>query len=106
MTKFMFKVAYTPEGDRGLLKEGGTSRRAAIKKLVESVGGKVEAFYFTYGEDDAMLIAEFPDPISELAISMAVNASGAVRLSSTPLITPEDVDAACKRPVSYRAPGA
>jgi len=106
MPKFMVKVSYTTDGTRGLLKEGGTGRRAAVQKLIEGVGGKVEAFYYAYGEDDAYLIIDVPDATSGLAVSLAVNASGAVRASTIPLITPEELDAASKKSVSYRAPGA
>jgi uncharacterized protein with GYD domain len=106
MPKFMIKASYTVEGVRGLLKEGGTARRAAVQKIIEGIGGKVEAFYFAYGEDDAYVIAELPDAASGLAVSLAVNASGAVRLSTIPLITPEEIDAASKKSVAYRAPGA
>ena len=106
MPKFMVQASYTAEGARGLLKEGGTGRRAAVQKLIESLGGKVEAFYFAYGEYDVYVIADFPDAASGLAVSLAVNASGAVRLSTVPLITPEEIDAAGKRSVAYRAPGA
>ncbi len=106
MPKFMIKASYTSEGARGLLKEGGTGRRAAIQKLIEGIGGKVEAFYYAYGEDDAYVITDVPDTTSGLAISLAVNASGAVRLSTIPLITPEEIDAACKKSLTYRAPGA
>ena len=106
MPKFMIKVSYTVEGTRGLLKEGGTGRRAAIQKLIEGIGGKVEAFYFAYGEDDAYVITEVPDATTGLAVSLAVNASGAVRLTTIPLITPEEIDAASKKSVQYRAPGA
>ena len=106
MPKFMVKASYTTEGTRGLLKEGGTGRRAAVQKLAESLGGKVEAFYFAYGEDDAYVLIDVPDATSGLAVSLAVNASGAVRVSTIPLITPEEIDAACKKSVAYRAPGA
>jgi uncharacterized protein with GYD domain len=106
MAKFMIKASYTPEGARGLLKEGGTGRRATVQKLIESLGGKVEAFYFAYGADDAYVITDVPDAASGLAVSLAANASGAVHLSTIPLITPEEMDAACKKSVSYRAPGA
>jgi uncharacterized protein with GYD domain len=106
MPKFMVKASYTAEGTRGLIKDGGTGRRAAVQKLIESLGGKVEAFYFAYGEHDAYVIADFPDAAAGLAVSLAVNASGAVRLSTIPLITPEELDAASKRSVAYRAPGA
>lgn len=106
MPKFMIKASYTTEGTRGLLKDGGSARRAVVQKLMEAIGGKVEAFYFAYGDADAYLIVDAPDATAALAVSMAVNASGAVRLSTIPLISPEEMDAACKKSVPYRAPGA
>jgi uncharacterized protein with GYD domain len=106
MAKFLVKASYTAEGTRGLVKEGGTARRAAIQKLIEGLGGKLEAFYFTYGENDVMVIAELPDASSGLALSLAANASGAIRLATVPLITTEEFDDAAKRSVAYRAPGA
>ena len=106
MPKFLIKASYTTDGVRGLLKEGGTARRAAVVKLIEGMGGKVESFYYAYGENDAYVISELPDATSGIAISLAVNASGAVRLSTIPLITPEEIDAASKKSVAYRAPGA
>jgi uncharacterized protein with GYD domain len=106
MPKFLIRATYTTEGTRGLLKEGGTKRRAAVQELIEAAGGKLEAFYYAYGEDDAFIIADLPDATTGLGISLTVNASGAVRLSTLPLITPEELDAASKKGVKYRAPGA
>lgn len=106
MPKFLLKASYTTDGVRGLLKEGGTGRRATVVKLIEGLGGKVESFYYAYGENDAYVIGELPDATTGIAVSLAVNASGAVRLSTIPLITPEEIDAACKKSVGYRAPGA
>jgi uncharacterized protein with GYD domain len=106
MAKYLVKASYTKEGTQGLLKEGGAARRAAIQKLIESLGGKLEAFYFTYGEEDVLVIADLPDVSTGLALSLAANSSGAIRLSTVPLITPEEFDAAAKKSVPYRAPGA
>lgn len=106
MPKTLIKVAYTAEGTRGLLKDGGSARRAAVQKVVEGMGGKMESFYYAYGEFDAYLVVDMPDATSGLAITLAVNATGAVRLESVPLITPEEIDAASKKSVPYRAPGA
>lgn len=105
MPKFLIKASYTAEGTRGLMKEGGTSRRAAVQKLVEGLGGKLEAFYYAYGEADAYVVTDMPDAAAEQAVSLAVNATGMVRISTVPLITPEEIDAACKKSVAYRAPG-
>jgi uncharacterized protein with GYD domain len=88
------------------MKEGGTARRAALQKVVEGVGGRIDAFYFAYGDADVYVISDLPDANTAMALSLAVNASGAVRLSTIPLITPEEMDAACKKSVAYRAPGA
>ena len=106
MPKFMLKATYQVDGLRGLMKEGGSARRTAVKKLIESAGGTLEAFYYAYGEDDAVLIVDVPDPKAALGLTLSVNASGAVRLTTIPLITPEEIDAAAKTSVSYRAPGA
>jgi uncharacterized protein with GYD domain len=106
MPKFLSKASYTTEGCRGLIKEGGTARRAAVQKLVEAAGGKLEGFYFAYGEDDVYVIMDFPDAVSGAAVSLTVNASGAVRLSTVPLLTPEEMDAASKKSIPYRPPGA
>jgi uncharacterized protein with GYD domain len=105
MPKFMVKASYNAEGARGLAKEGGTGRRAAVQKIIKELGGKMEAFYFAYGEADAYVISDFPDAASALAVSLAVNASGAVHCATIPLITPEEIDAACKKTVKYRPPG-
>jgi uncharacterized protein with GYD domain len=106
MAKFLVAADYRTTGAAGVLKEGGSGRRAAAKQAIESLGGKMEAFYFAYGHVDAYVICDMPDAISAIALSLAVNASGAVVSNMTPLITPEEVDAAAKKAVSYRAPGA
>jgi uncharacterized protein with GYD domain len=106
MPKFLIKASYNADGVRGLLKDGGSKRRATVQKLIEGMGGKLEAFYYAYGADDAVIIADLPDANSGIAISLTVNASGAVRLSTTPLITPEEIDAASTKSVAYTAPGA
>ena len=104
--KFMIQASYSAEGARGLLKDGGSARRAAVQKIVEGAGGKLESFYYAYGAHDVIAVTDLPDAASALALSLAVNASGAVRLSTTPLITPEEVAAACAKSMTYRAPGA
>lgn len=106
MAKFLTKASYTADGVKGLLKEGGSSRKAAVEKAISGLGGKVETFYYAFGETDVYLIVDVPDAVTAVAVSLAVNATGAVRTSMTPLLTVEEVDAACKKTVGYRAPGA
>ncbi len=106
MAKFLWQVSYTTDGLKGLMKEGGSSRVAAIRRLIESRGGSLEAFHFAFGEDDVYLIAELPSNVEASAISLAVGASGAARVKTVVLLSAEDVDAATKANVGYRAPGA
>src|SRR5262245_11928948 len=106
MAKLMVTAAYTAEGSRKLTKEGGSARRAAVKKLVEGLGGQVDAWYFAYGVHDAVVVVDLPDATAGLALSLAVNGSGAVRSTTTPLIKPEERVAARKKAVSHKAPGA
>ena len=105
MPKYLLKARYNADGVRGVMKEGGSKREAAARALVESLGGKVECFYFCHGDADAIVICDFPDTASVVAGVMAVNASGLVTASTTPLIAAADVDAASKKSGKYRAPG-
>jgi uncharacterized protein with GYD domain len=104
--KFMIQASYNAEGTRGVLKEGGTGRRAAVEKATAGIGGSVESFYYAFGDEDAYVVVDVPDATSALSLALAVNATGAVRLKTVPLITCEEMDAACHKAVSYRAPGA
>jgi uncharacterized protein with GYD domain len=105
MPKYLIEVDYSVEGTKGLLKDGGSKRRAVVEGALTSVGGKLETFYYTFGTRDAILIAELPNHEAAIGLSMTVGASGSVRLRTTPLITVEEVDRATKAKVSYKAPG-
>ena len=105
MAKYLIQANYVGDGVKGLLKDGGTGRRAAVEKLFGSVGGKVEAFYYAFGETDLFIIADIPDNITAAALSLTVNAAGAATARITVLMTAEEVDAAAKRLPSYRPPG-
>jgi uncharacterized protein with GYD domain len=106
MPLYLWQASYTAEGTKGLIKDGGSKRRDFIKQMTERLGGKLHAFYDSFGDSDVVGITEFPDEASALALSLAVNASGAATLRSTQLISPDVVDAASKKQVGYRAPGA
>jgi uncharacterized protein with GYD domain len=106
MPTYLWRGSYTADGSKGLVKEGGTKRRAAVQQMVEKAGGKLHAFYFAIGEADVYGIAEFPDTATAVAVSLAVNGSGAVHLESTLLLSPEEFDAATKKSIGYRPPGA
>ncbi|MPY58376.1 GYD domain-containing protein [Streptomyces spongiae] len=105
MPKFLIQATYTPEGTKGLLSEGASGRRAAVDQVVADLGGTVEAMYFAFGEDDTVLIVDFPDPVAMAAVSLTIKASGAVNTRATPLLTLDEIDEAARRQVNFRAPG-
>jgi uncharacterized protein with GYD domain len=105
MPKFLVTASYTAEGAKGVLKDGGTKRRQAAEAAVKSAGGKLDGFYFAFGENDAYLIVDAPDHATVAAVALTVNASGAVRTNTTVLMTPDEIDQAAKKNTTYKAPG-
>ena len=106
MPKYLIQASYTSEGLKGIMKSGGTDRRSAVQKAVESVGGRLECQYFALGDYDAFVIVDLPDHVSAAAFALTVTASGAAHTKSTALLTPEEVDQAIKKKVQYRPPAA
>ena len=105
MPKYLLHANYTSDGIKVLLEEGGSIRRAIAEKALQSVGGKLDAFYYAFGDTDGYLIADVPDNVSMAALALAVSASGLVTAKTTVLLTPEEMDAAVKMTPAYRPPG-
>jgi len=105
MPKYLIEARYTAEGAAGLAREGGSGRRAAAAKTVESAGGKLEAIYFAFGDVDAYIIIDLPDNVTAAAVSLAANRSGFIASKTIVLMTPEEVDQATKKTVEFRVPG-
>jgi uncharacterized protein with GYD domain len=105
MSMYLFHGSYTATGLQGLLRDGGSNRRAQIETLFQSLGGSLEAAYFAFGEDDVYAIASLPDNVAAAAASLAVNSTGAFQCKTVVLMTPEEIDEATTRKISYRPPG-
>ncbi|WP_327099593.1 GYD domain-containing protein [Nocardia vinacea] len=105
MPRFLWEVTYTSAGASGLLAEGGSARRDAIIRMVESVGGTVESCYFALGARDLFVIGTVPDEEAAAVLAIQTAASGAARSQSVRLLTPEQVDEAVQRTAEYRPPG-
>jgi uncharacterized protein with GYD domain len=106
MPKFLFEASYTQDGVKGIQSSGGTSRREAVAQVAESVGGRLESFHFAFGDRDAYVVVDLPDNESAAAVALTVNAAGGATVRTVALLTPDEVDAAAKRSVDYRPPGA
>ncbi len=105
MASFLVQFSYTEQGVKGLLKEGGSKRREATERLIKSLGGKLVAYYFAFGDYDGFAIVEGVDNVDTVAAALIVGASGAVKTKTTVLLTPEEVDKATQKSGNYRAPG-
>jgi uncharacterized protein with GYD domain len=105
MAKYLVEASYLSEGINGLMKEGGTRRREAVDELFGSLGGRVEAFYFVFGDRDVVIIGELPDNTSAAALSLRVNAAGVTTCKITVLLTPQEIDNAVTKSGTYRPPG-
>ena len=105
MAKYLLEVSYGTEGAKGILKDGGSKRRQVVEVGIKAAGGKLEAFYFAFGKKDAYVIIDVPDHISVAGMVLVVNASGAASVTTTVLLTPEEIDQASKKSFSYIPPG-
>jgi uncharacterized protein with GYD domain len=105
MPKYLVQARYTPEGVKGLIGDSASGRRADVQAAVKALGGKVESFYYAFGDVDAFTIVELPDNIKASALSLTVMATGLVQMKVTPLLSVEDVDQALEIHTQYRAPG-
>jgi uncharacterized protein with GYD domain len=105
MAKYLYYGNFVGEGLKGLLKDGGSGRVAAVKKLFESVGGTLECYYYAFGEYDYFIIADVPNNVDAASVSLTVSASGRVRNNVVVLMTPEEMDKATKKSPAYQAPG-
>ena len=105
MPKYLVVANYSPDGLRGVLSDGGTSRVEAVSRLAESVGGSVESFYFAFGGDDAFVVVDLPDDEAAAAVGITVGAAGGASVRTISLLTAEQIDIATKRSPAYRPPG-
>jgi uncharacterized protein with GYD domain len=105
MPKYLFEAHYTPEGAKGVAKEGGSGRRDAVAKAAESIGGKLESIYFAFGGVDAYATVDLPDNVAAAAMALSVNQGNTSTVKTVVLMTPEEMDKAAKKTVKYRAPG-
>lgn len=106
MPKYLVRGSYTAEGLRGLQEDKASGRRRVLKKAISGLKGKLEAFYYSFGDDDVVVLVDAPDNVSVAALSLAASSSGLVRVNTTPLLTVEEVDQALEMSTGYRPPGA
>ena len=105
MAKYLITASYSADGLKGLRKDKASGRREAVRQACESMGGRLESFYYAFGEDDVVVIADLPDNVAASALSLAASATGLVRTKTTALLTVEETDKALAATVAFRAAG-
>jgi uncharacterized protein with GYD domain len=106
MPKYLIEARYAPEGARGIVEKGGSERREIVEQIFQANGGRLETFYFAFGDVDVYAIGELPDNETATALALAINSDGRTKVKTIVLVTPEEVDAASKKSVAYRGPGS
>ena len=108
MGKYLIEAAYSHEGLKGLVKDGGSGRRTAVEAAVKALGGRIESMYYGFGTSDVYVIIEAPDNVSAAALALGVGATGALaHYKTTVLLSTDEVDQAAKKSsgLGYRPPG-
>ncbi|MFQ5875984.1 MAG: GYD domain-containing protein [Dehalococcoidia bacterium] len=108
MAYYLLQAAYTSEAWAAQVKDP-RNRLEVIRPVVESLGGKIEGAWLTFGEYDVVAIFEMPDNVSAAAFSIAAGAGGGVKaIKTTPLMTLEEGIEAAKKAgaAGYRPPGS
>jgi uncharacterized protein with GYD domain len=105
MPKYMIEATYTTQGLQGLARDSASGRRHDVQEAVKAAGGRVEAFYYAFGNNDVVIIVDLPNNVAAAAVSLDSSGTGAVRVRTTPLLTVEEVDQALEIQTNYRAPG-
>ena len=86
MPLYMIQVAYTPEA-KAALAQVPEDRSIVFGGLVEEMGGRLDAFYNTLGEYDALAIFEAPDEETANGIELATSKPGHLKETKiTPLV--------------------
>ena len=70
MPKYLFQGSYSQQGLKGVLKEGGSKRREAAEQIIKGTGGRLESYYYAFGSDDFVIIADLPSNV-DVACSFA-----------------------------------
>jgi uncharacterized protein with GYD domain len=106
MSYYLIQASYASQAIAAMVKNP-QDRAAAVRPMIEKAGGKLHGFWFTFGDNDIVAVAELPNNVSAAALSMAIGASGALSsYRSTPMLTSGEAVEAMRKAaeVSYQAP--
>src|SRR5438552_2015950 len=82
MPIFISRGRFTSDAVKGMLAKP-ENREEAVAKLFQSVGGRLIAWYLTFGHHDWLVIGEFPDEKAASAAILAAAAGGSLEGTET-----------------------
>ena len=71
MPKYLIVATYSPEGMKGVLREGGSERRKMIADMAKNLDGELESFYYAFGSHDVYSVVDLPDNVTAAAMAIA-----------------------------------
>jgi uncharacterized protein with GYD domain len=97
MPFYLIRASYTSTATSNMVQHP-QHREEVLRRSCESLGGRMHHFFFSFGEYDAMVLAELPDNRAAAALSLSAEASGALRaIHTTVLLTVDEAMAAMKQ---------
>src|SRR5436309_7209357 len=102
--RYLVRDVLTSEGLKNLQKQPPTALKAGVAKFVESVGGKLEFWFFDYGASTAYSVIEYPDEVAAATAQLSTNVAGFARVTIRPLLTAEEMDKAVANWPPVRVP--
>jgi uncharacterized protein with GYD domain len=102
--RYLVRAELTPEGIKNLQKQPPTALKAGVAKFVESVGGKLEFWFFDYGESTAYSVINYPDEVAAATAQLSTNVAGFARVRIRPLLSAEEMDKAVAKMPPVRVP--
>jgi uncharacterized protein with GYD domain len=102
--RYLIRAELTAEGLKNLQKQPPTALRAGVVKFVESVGGKLEFWFFDYAGTTAYSVIDYPDEIVAATAQLSTNAAGFARVTLRPLLSAEELDKAVAKMPPVRVP--
>ena len=106
MPLYLSRFRYTPETWARLISKP-EDRRKAAQTYIESVGGKLQGFWYAFGTHDGYTLWEAPDNVSMAAVALAIGGGGALSsIETTVLMSVDDTMDALRKAgeVQYRPP--
>jgi uncharacterized protein with GYD domain len=82
MPRYLFQAAYTADSWATQVKNQ-PDPIDRVRPLVEACGGRIEEFFYCFGDYDIVLITDMPDDQSAAAVSLAAAAGGSLRSAQT-----------------------